>query len=170
MKQYLIYTLLVLAFHVAQAQNADDLFTIYLVRHAEKDLSDATNKNPSLSSCGQQRAESLVNFFQLVSFDAIYSSDYTRTLDTAKPIAQAKNKEVTIYDPRKLDDFSKMLLSKEEDALVVGHSNTTGVLAGLLSNQKIGPFDESIYNRIYQVVIYKQTGRLQVFHTAFLCE
>ena len=51
----------------------------------------------------------------------------------------------------------------------MGHSNTTGVLAGLLVGEDIGAFDESIYNRIYEVVVTKNERRLHVFHTAFRC-
>ena len=73
------------------------------------------------------------------------------------------------YDARKLEEFSKLLLRNKKDALVVGHSNTTGVLAGLLVNEDIGAFSEEIYNRIYQVVVFKNKRRLHVFHTSFSC-
>ncbi len=105
------------------AQNSEDLFTIYLVRHAEKELSIGVAVNPPLSECGQRRADSLAAFHK-----------------------------------------------QKEDLLGVGHSNTTGVLAGLLIGEEIGSFDEKIYNRIYQVVMYKKTGRLHLLHTAFHCD
>ena len=101
--------------------------------------------------------------------DAIYSTDYSRTKNTARPTAQAKGIEVQEYNPDQLQDFSKLLLTNKQDALVVGHSNTTGVLAGLLVDQEIGAFDLDIYNRIYQVVIYNNKGRLHLLHTAFEC-
>ena len=147
----------------------NDLFTIYLVRHAEKDVSDKNNSDPALTPCGLERAESLSVFFQQVELDKIYSSDYLRTRDTAQPTAQSKGKELVFYNPAELDSFVKELLAKQEDALVVGHSNTTGVLAGLLCDQKIGAFDESIYNRIYQVVINRRSAKMFVYHTSFSC-
>jgi hypothetical protein len=61
------------------------------------------------------------------------------------------------------------LLESKQDALVVGHSNTTGVLAGLLVGEEIGEFDLAIYNRVYQVVIYQNSSRLHLLHTAFDC-
>jgi hypothetical protein len=61
------------------------------------------------------------------------------------------------------------LIKNKQNALVVGHSNTTGVLAGLLVGQEIGAFDLNIYNRIYQVVIYKNQGRLHLLNTVFDC-
>ncbi|WP_422359661.1 SixA phosphatase family protein [Reichenbachiella sp.] len=165
-----LYAALLISFQTSCAQPNDDLFTIYLVRHAEKDVSDKKNSDPALTPCGVKRAESLSVFFDQIALNNIYSSDYTRTRDTAKPTAQSKSKALILYNPGDLDSFSKELLEKQEDALVVGHSNTTGVLAGLLSDQKIGSFDESIYNRIYQVVISKKTAQMYVYHTSFSCE
>lgn len=152
------------------AQDKDSMFTIYLVRHAEKELSADNPKDPPLTPCGEQRAASLEVFLSAVQLDAIYSSDYTRTRHTARPVAQNRTMETRLYDPKKLEEFAKLLIERGEDALVVGHSNSTPVLAGLLIGEKLEPIDESIYNRIYQVVISKETGRLQVLHSVFDCQ
>lgn len=148
------------------AQSSDDIFTIYLVRHAEK-LSDAPN--PELTSCGEERAERLSSFFGDVSLGAVYSTDFKRTKSTALPTANAKGLEIQEYNPYELEEFKQHLLDSKEDVLVVGHSNTTGVLAGLLVGEEIGEFDLSIYNRVYQVVIAGDNGRLHVLHTSFTC-
>ena len=109
-------------------------------------------------------------FFEAIDLDVIYSTEYQRTKDTAQPVAKKKEKGVEFYDPQKLDDFAKLLIENGQDVLVVGHSNTTPVLAGLLVGEALVPFDESIYNRIYQIVLYKDKGRLHVLHTAFICD
>lgn len=168
-KLLLLLTIIGLQYHV-NAQENKELFTIYLVRHSEKKVSTSNSKNPPLTTCGEQRAESLSKFFKKVDLDVIYSTNYIRTKSTAKPTAKSKKKTIKTYNPRKLNLFAKTLIEKKEDALVVGHSNTTGVLAGLLVGKKIEPFDESIYNRIYQVVIHKKTGRLHVLNTSFSCD
>ena len=85
------------------------------------------------------------------------------------PTSIAKNIVTKEYDAQDLEGFSKFLKDKKQNALVVGHSNTTGVLAGLLVGQEIGAFDLNIYNRIYQVVIYKNQGRLHLLNTVFDC-
>ena len=69
------------------------------------------------------------------------------------PTAIAKNIDITLYDTQNLNTFSKHLLANKQDALVVGHSYSTGVLAGLLTNETIGDIDLDIYNRIYQDLI-----------------
>lgn len=164
----IVFTVLGLQY-VVNAQENKEIFTIYLVRHSEKELSSKNPKNPPLSQCGQQRAESLNSFLEEVHLDAIYSTDYIRTKSTAQPTAIKKKIETKIYNPQELTDFATLLIDRKEDALVVGHSNTTGVLAGLIIGQNIGAFEENIYNRIYQIVIYKNTGRLHLLHTAFVC-
>lgn len=156
--------------YAAIAQESDEMFTIYLVRHAEKASSGENPKNPPLTECGELRAESIATFFDQVDLKEIYSTDYTRTKSTAEPTAMKKEKKMKYYDPNNLEDFSKLLIDSKQDALVVGHSNTTGVLAGLLAGEVLGSFDERIYNRIYQVVFYKNEGRLEVFHSAFICK
>lgn len=151
------------------AQKDSELFTIYLVRHSEKDLTSNNHSNPPLSQCGEQRSENLSNFLRDVNLDAIYSSDYIRTQNTALPTALSKGLEISEYNHQELEDFSKLLIANKQDVLVVGHSNTTGVLAGLLVGEEIGAFDLDVYDRVYQALMYKNSGRLQLLHTAFDC-
>ncbi len=156
--------------YMLNAQDSEEIFTIYLVRHAEKELSAENPKDPPLTQCGEQRAESLAIFLKEVNLDVIYSTAYIRTKNTAQPAAKEKGKNVKYYDPKQLEDFAKVLIQNKQDALVVGHSNTTPVLAGLLLGEDLKPFDEHIYNRIYQVVLYKDKARLNLLQTAVVCE
>ena len=57
----------------------------YLIRHAEKDRSDKKNKNPELTKQGNNRAAYWASVFKEVPFDAVYSTDYNRTIQTATP-------------------------------------------------------------------------------------
>jgi hypothetical protein len=85
------------------------------------------------------------------------------------PTAISKGLEIKDYDASELKGFSKLLVDSKQNALVVGHSNTTGVLAGLMIGKEIGAFDLNIYNRIYQVVIYNKQGRLHLLNTVSDC-
>lgn len=170
-KIFLSIVLLMLSVpYVLKAQDSEEIFTIYLVRHAEKELSAENPKDPPLTLCGEKRAESLATFFEAIDLDGVYSTAYLRTKNTAQPVAQKKEKEIQYYDPKQLDDFAKVLIKNKQDALVVGHSNTTPVLAGLLLGEDLEPFEEHIYNRIYQVVLYKDKARLNLLQTAVVCE
>jgi broad specificity phosphatase PhoE len=104
---------------------AQEVSAYYLVRHAEKDRSDKTNSNPELTDLGHQRALRWSSVFENVTFDAVYSTNYLRTIATAKPTASAKGLEIQFYNPRELysKDFQQETLGKT--VLVDGHSNTT---------------------------------------------
>jgi len=166
--------ILLISQYGAFAQEANDkkVFTIYLIRHAEKESAPTDSRDPLLSDCGTLRAKSLAGFFGKVDLEAIYSTDYNRTRNTAKPTANSKGITVKSYNPRALEDFALKLINLKQNALVVGHSNTTGALAALLAGQsgdESYSMSEKIYNRIYQVVIYKDARQLQLLQSAFTC-
>lgn len=165
-KHLVIIVIILAAISNIVAQTDNEIFTIYLVRHSEK---ESTSNDPQLTQCGEQRSKSLSRFLSDVQLDAVYSTDYNRTKNTALPTALSKELEIKEYNPEELKDFSKLLIDSKQNALVVGHSNTTGVLAGLLVGEDIGEFDLTIYNRVYQVVIYQNSSRLHLLHTAFVC-
>ncbi len=166
----LLFLILILTLQSSGSWKDRGFYTIYLVRHSEKEVSASMDgSDPPLTLCGKKRSESLSNFLKDVPIEVIYSTDYTRTKNTALPTAQLKGLNIRQYDGETLEDFSKLLLRRKQDALVVGHSNTTGVLAGLLTGQEIGEFDLDIYDRIYQVSLRKRRGRLHILHTAFDC-
>ena len=150
------------------AQDGDGMFTIYLVRHAEK---QSDSNDPPLTECGVERSESLSTLFDAVPFDAVYSTDYKRTQSTALPTATDQGLKIQSYEPDALGENRGRAASPKRSKmrLVVGHSNTTAVLAGLLVGEEMGAFDESIYNRVYQVVVSKDDRRLHVLHTSFDC-
>lgn len=83
------------------AQDENGLFTLYLVRHSEK---QSDSNDPELTPCGEERSESLSAFFEDVPLEAVYSTNYRRTQGTALPTAQAKGLGVQEYNPRALED------------------------------------------------------------------
>jgi len=110
-----------------------EIRTFFLVRHAEKAL---TGNNPSLTKEGQARAEELARLLEEVPIDAVYSTNYNRTMETVMPIATAKNLPIEKYDPSNLTDFvaSFQRPSQKKKILIVGHSNTTPALINIFTN------------------------------------
>ena len=161
---------IILTFQSCQIAKNKQFFTIYLVRHSEKEIPEMDRSDPPLTPCGKQRSESLSRFLSDVPIDVVYSTDYTRTRNTAFPTAKSKSLSVDLYDADALEYFSKLLIKRKQNALVVGHSNTTAVLAGIMVGEEFGEFDLDIYDRIYQVVVRKKRGRLHLLHTAFKCD
>jgi phosphohistidine phosphatase SixA len=136
---------------------------IFLVRHAEKVKDES--KDPALTEIGEQRAENLAVVLNSAGIERIYSSDYTRTRDTAAPLAQALNLNIELYDPKTLEPFAARLLELEGNALVVGHSNTTPELAELMGGDGGTPIvEEWEYDRLYLL----QTESGQVTRTILL--
>ena len=122
---------------------------IYLVRHAEKQHSK--DKNPTLTELGHQRANNIANMLKKNDISHIYSTDYHRTQQTAKPLSDLIKVAITSYDPRDLPAFAQQLKTIQGNILVVGHSNTTPELVSLLGGQST-PIDESEYDRLYQLI------------------
>ena len=94
---------------------------IFLVRHA-----DRLGNNDALSEEGVKRSLALAHVLERVELDAIFSTDYTRTIETVKPLADQQQLEIEIYDPRDLNGLLSIIQSKYAGGrvLVVGHSNT----------------------------------------------
>lgn len=123
---------------------------LYLVRHAEK-VTDGS-KDPELTVLGQERAENLAAVLRSTGIQKIFSSDFKRTRDTAAPLAEALGLSIQIYDPGALRPLADQLLKLEDNALVVGHSNTTAELVDLLGGEGGAPIAEAWeYDRLYLV-------------------
>lgn len=110
--------------------------TYYLIRHAEKDRSDKTNRDPHLTEAGLKRAKNWANVLKDVKFDMVYSTRYNRTIETASPTAKANNVILSFYDPRDMKVERFMKETKGKTVLIVGHSNTTPMFTNALLNEK----------------------------------
>ena len=131
------------------AQTEGESFTIYLIRHSEKDILSENQLDPPLTTCGIKRSEYLRSFFEDIKIKNVYSTNYLRTIKTAMPTALSKKVSIQYYNPNNLKLFSEQLINSKQNSIVVGHSNTTPILAGLLIDKDMDPFNENIYNRVY---------------------
>ena len=153
MRKYIVIALMLLG----QISIAQEVTTYYLIRHAEKDRTDPTNRNPHLTVAGQERAENWQNVFNAVPFDRIYSTPYHRTRETAQPTASAKQLLVENYDPRDLYNTSFKEKNKGKIVLVVGHSNTTPALANkILGREEYPQIDDRNNGNLYIIQVSPQ--------------
>jgi phosphohistidine phosphatase SixA len=129
-----------------EAPPASPESVFFLVRHAEK---ADQSEDPPLTETGRARAEALARTLKDAGVDGIFSSDFERTRDTAAPLASHLGLEVASYDPTALADLAKTLRASPGRYLVVGHSNTTPELAGLLGGEPGPPIPEDEYDRLY---------------------
>ena len=126
----------------------------YFIRHAEKDRSDVTNKDPELTNLGIQRAKKWAIHFEDIELDQIYSTDYKRTQQTAMFIATDHNIQVQSYDSGNIynEDFKKK--TKFKSVLIVGHSNTTPSFVNtIIGSQKYGQIEDANNGNLYIVTI-----------------
>jgi len=158
--------LLVLSYFFSTAHAEEDQsFAIYLVRHAEKQ----SQKPADLTTCGKQRAEDLIKILRSVDIDAVYSSDYLRSISTARPIATQRHLTIEFYEVDKLESFSRKLLQQQKNAVVVGHLNTTPMLTGFLSGNSYDMIKGADYSRIYQVAVIAGKTHVSILHQSLEC-
>lgn len=133
---------------------SQEITTYYFIRHAEKLRIDKTDKNPNLNYNGFKRAEAWKEVFSTISFDAVYSTDYTRTKLTAKPTADSKNLPILLYWPDNMYSEAFQNNTKGKTVLVVGHSNTTNVFANkVLGEEKYDEINDSNNSNLYIVTV-----------------
>ena len=162
MKKYLF--LFVFTFSLLSACTSDETTTYYLIRHAEKDRTDKTNRNPNLNEKGLERAKKWADHFKNIDLDAVYSTKYNRTMQTATPTAESKNIEIQNYNPRKMYDSIFQQNTKGKTVLVVGHSNTTPVFANkILGEKKYENMSDNDNASLYIVTISddKKTSKIE---------
>ena len=131
--------------------------TVLLVRHAEKDSGD----DPALTAAGAARAEELARVAADAGLDAVYSTQFNRTQQTAEPAAAAAGVEVAIHavDGADLEtwyaQFAGLLLERHAGGrvLVVGHSNTVPGLIAALGAAGAPSLTEQDYDDLFVVTV-----------------
>lgn len=153
-----IYTLI--AVGLAWFFESQATTTVIFVRHAEKAALPADD--PELSEAGKQRAAELAR--QLVDadvvpgvgVDAVYSTSFRRTVETARPVAEALDLQIMTYDAADTEAFLETVVRdyKGKIILVVGHSNTVPeMIANMGASKSVPPIAEDEYDNIYLVSI-----------------
>jgi broad specificity phosphatase PhoE len=123
---------------------------VVLVRHGEK---VDESRDAELDDAGRSRARALAAILKDAGIGAVYSTDYARTRETARPTAETIGKPLEIYDGDELAAFAKDLRSRGGRALVVGHSDTTPELIQLLGGDPGPPIASDEYDRLYVLTL-----------------
>ncbi len=144
------------------ATDKDDSYTLYLIRHAEK-YQDGS-RDPVLTETGNNRSQQLASWFLDKDLKEIWSSDYKRTRDTAKPLLAELGHELSIYDPGNQAALVEQLLHRQHNALIVGHSNTIPELARLLCGCIIADMEETEHDRLIVVSVVGSRTQVKTLH------
>ena len=134
----------------AKAEGSAKATTIYLVRHAEK---AGTSGDVELSEAGQKRAECLARTLSDANLQAVYTTEYKRTKNTAAPAAAKAGITPTVISGADTKGLVAALLKENgKSVLVVGHSNTVPMVIEALGAGKVNIKDEE-YDHLYVVTI-----------------
>ena len=130
--------------------------TFYLIRHAEKNRENPDEKNPELTEKGLVRAKKWSEVLKNIPFDAIYSTEYTRTIETASPTAYNNNLDILKYEPENLNTL-EIFKKGYKNVLVVGHSNTVPKLVNkLLKEDRYEDIEDTNNGNLYIITLVNQ--------------
>ena len=130
----------------------NDCSTFYLIRHAEKVRTNKSDKDPKLNEKGILRALNWKEYFINKEISKIYSTNYKRTLETVKPIEEAKGLTTILYSASNIDYKDFISSNKGQIVLVVGHSNTIpNFVNELINDQVYAQIDDLNNSNLYIV-------------------
>ncbi|MEZ4792097.1 MAG: phosphoglycerate mutase family protein [Gelidibacter sp.] len=117
-----------------------------------------------MNADGLKRAKHWSTIFGNIHFDAVYSTDYHRTKETAQPTADKNNIPVLIYQPQNNTVIEEILKNtKGKTVLIVGHSNTVpSFVNAVIGQKKYEDIDDSNNGNLYIVTIIGDTIADQV--------
>lgn len=129
---------------------------IFVVRHAERaDTSGGSAMmatDPDLSDAGKARAQSLAAALKDAKITAIYTTQYKRTQQTAEPLAKALGIQPTVVNSKDVAGVVEKLKSGG-NALVVGHSNSVGLIIQQLGVTEPVTLGDTEYDNLFVVVL-----------------
>jgi 2,3-bisphosphoglycerate-dependent phosphoglycerate mutase len=129
--------------------------TVFIVRHAEKDLTPG-QADPGLTPEGLQRAEALRDTLGRYPVAALYTTDTARTRATIAPLATRLALEPQVYDSRQPDLLARRLREQHrgQTVVVVGHSNTVLPLIDALGAPRPVPeLSDADYDYLFEVTL-----------------
>jgi broad specificity phosphatase PhoE len=135
--------------------------TVIVVRHAER-ADDGTQSDPELGEAGRARALALAEALGNAGVRVIFTTQFTRTRQTAEPLAARLGVPVLAIEARPggSDGYIAALraaLSRELPeggvAVVVGHSNTVPAIAAALSGLPVAAMSDAEYATMYLITL-----------------
>lgn len=145
--------------------NTDEITTTYyLIRHAEKDRSDPTNKNPVLTQKGIERAVNWARYFENIKIDQVFSTEYSRTMQTAAYTASQKQVMIETYDASDLYNEDFTTLTRGHNVLIVGHSDTTPKFVNaIIGENKYEDIPDNENGLLFMVTVSGDATNVQLF-------
>jgi broad specificity phosphatase PhoE len=136
--------------------------TVILVRHAEK-IIDPNNSDPDLSPAGHARAQEIVRIFGDTGINAIYATQYKRTQQTVKPLADKLGLPINQVNSKSTADLLTQIRSQNSGQIIfiAGHNNTVPEIIAALGGPTFPTIPETEFDNLYIVTVYR-TGKAKV--------
>ena len=150
---------------LCQMATAQNVHTIFLVRHAEQ----ASGADAGLTAAGKKRAECLAGMLKDAGIKHIFVTDAKRTQETAAPLAgdvKLTPSVIPAKDPNTL--IRDLTYSGAGNVLVVGHSNTLPFVLARMKAGTIPPIGETEYDRMFVLTVME--GATATMATVHYCE
>jgi phosphohistidine phosphatase SixA len=148
---------LALALALSPALRAQSPTVVIVVRHAEKGTTPAND--PPLTEAGTARAKALAGALAGANVQAVITTQFARTKDTARPVTEAKSAPMEVVaagggvpaHAKAVADAARKHAGKT--VLVVGHSNTVSQIVEALGGPPAKDLCDSDYSFIWTVVL-----------------
>jgi len=136
--------------------------TLILVRHAEKVI-DPNNPDVDLNADGQDRAQELVRMFGDSGINAIYATQYKRTQETVKPLADRLGLPINQVNAKNTGDLLAQIRAwhSGQTIFVAGHNNTVPEIIAAAGGPQFPNIPESEYDNLFIITIYR-TGKAKI--------
>ena len=128
--------------------------TVILVRHAEKNI-EPENKDPDLSPAGLARAQELVRIFGNTGITAIYATQFKRTQQTVKPLADKLGLPVTPVEAKRTTDLVKQIRARNTGGVIfiAGHNNSVPEIIAALGGPQLPIIPETEYDNLFILTV-----------------
>ncbi|MES2875809.1 MAG: histidine phosphatase family protein [Bacteroidota bacterium] len=159
---FMFFVLLMTAFTAFSTQAQT---TVWIVRHAEKDMKNPSDKDPALSLDGQDRAKDLASLLLPQRILAVYSTPFKRTMQTVEPTAYGHGVKVQTYDPADPAALAATVLRQHKggSVVIVGHSNTVLELVEAFGIKRpIPALNDDDYNYLFAITVQGNSTQLQM--------
>jgi len=150
---------------------AQEVTTIFIVRHAER---DTMQYDPPLTEAGRARAAALAHVLKDAGIQAVYTTQYIRTQQTAQPLADELRLKLQIIDADAdhLTSYVRTVLRRVEKehaggrVLVVSHGNVIPLLLKELGTIKDLTLGDEEYDNLFVVTKFS-SGKAQLLRLRF---
>lgn len=141
--------------------------TVILVRHAEK-IIDPNNPDVDLTAAGQARAQEISRMFGEAGINAIYATEYKRTQQTVKPLADKLRLPITITNSKRTADLLAQIREQHsgQTIFIAGHNNTVPEIIAALGGPQYPTIPDSDYDNLFVVTVYR-TGKAKIVKMKF---